>query len=415
MLGDKQLLSLDERPGKQLVFIAISLVAAIIIYSTDVNIFPKFAYFIYAAILLSLVAVYFLGTEIKGSRSWFRIGSFGIQPSEFAKFATTLALAKYFTQYHFKKADLKQRAISFGIVLLPIALIILQGDAGTAASFLALTFVYYRAGVSIIPVIIGVLMVVLYILCLLYNPWIISAGLLLLLGFLIFFLARKKRAKRNRQPINLSILVFVISLFFIHLIVPYTWNKVLKPHHQNRILVFLGEQIDRTGPGYQVWQSKLAIGSGGLTGKGYLDGALTKGDHVPDQSTDFIFSTIGEEFGFIGSTIIILAFLALMVRIIMLAERQRSEFSRLYGYGLASFLFLHFTVNIGMVLGLVPVAGIPLPFISYGGSGIIGFSIMFAIFVKLDAQPTIYLPLNKNGSPKRAITFKTIFLFNGDL
>lgn len=371
----------SQKYGKQMWFIIFSFIIALVILFIEANFYTAFAYPIYVLGFVSLVAVLFFGKEVSGSHSWFRIGDLGIQPAEFVKFATCLALAKYLSSLNIRMNDLKTKIISAIIVLVPFGMIILENETGTALVYTAFVFVMYREGLSGNFLLIGFFMALLFILALLFNKMII-VGVIALVCFVIFILLRK-----TRRNIFIIIASFIISAGSV-LAVDYAFSK-LEPHQKTRINVFLGKEQSKESKkkaGYNVNQSKIAIGSGGVTGKGFLQGTQTKYDFVPEQSTDFIFCTVGEEWGFIGSAVVLFLFLALVLRIIFIAERQRSIFSRIYGYGVASILFFHITVNIGMTIGFAPVIGIPLPFFSYGGSSLWAFTILLFIFLKLDSN-----------------------------
>jgi rod shape determining protein RodA len=321
----------------------------------------------------------FTGTVIAGSKSWFQIGEFRLQPAEFAKFATTLALAHYLSALDFDSRKRKSQIIPLVILAIPSLLILLQNDTGSAIVYASLALVLYRQGMPGSILLIGVATAILAIMALMFNQFVVITVIgVLLIGFIFFI-------RRTWQNILKVIGIFVVASMFV-LSVDYAFVNVLEPHQKTRINVLLGKQIDLKGAGYNVNQSKIAIGSGGFWGKGFLNGTQTKFNFVPEQSTDFIFCTVGEEWGFVGSTLVVLLFLALIVRIILMAERQRSEFSRIYGYGVASILFFHFFVNVGMTIGLMPVIGIPLPFFSYGGSSLWAFTILLFIFIKMDSN-----------------------------
>lgn len=367
-----------QRYGKQLIWICAALVLALAILMIDAKFFSTFSYLFYGLGILSLMAVLVIGTKISGSRSWFQIGSFGLQPSEFAKFITCLALAKYLSSYNIKLSRFKNIFNAGAIICLPALLILLQPDTGSTLVYISLILVLFREGLSGNFLIIGITAIILFILTLLFNKFYVIGGLLFALSLLFFYLTK---SKRNLFSL---LLILIIGGGYI-LSVDYTFENVLQAHQKKRINVLIGLESDPRGAGYNVNQSKIAIGSGGLTGKGFLKGTQTKYNFVPEQSTDFIFCTIGEEWGFLGSLFVISIFLILMARLIKIAERQRSAFSRIYGYGVASILFFHFMVNIGMTIGLVPVIGIPLPFISYGGSSLWAFTILLFIFLRQDA------------------------------
>ena len=374
----RNIIDFHQRYGKQMIFIIAALLLAMITLVIDPKFFSQFAYFIYGICIFFLILVIFSGKEISGSKSWFQIAGFGIQPGEFAKMATSLALAKYLTTIDIDLKKPRTLIIAALIILFPVSLIILQHDTGSAIVFLSFVIVLYRAGLTGFVPLTLILLPLIAVLSLLL-PKLVLVGLLFLVS-LGLYLYSKRRLK------NILIIgaVFLASVGFVYS-VDYTVNKVLEPHQRQRIQVLLGFNTDLKGAGYNVNQSLIAIGSGQFFGKGFLEGTQTKYNFVPEQSTDFIFCTIGEEHGFIGSTLVICLFIGLFIRIILVAERQRSRFSRLYGYGVASVLFFHFVINIGMTLGLVPVIGIPLPFISYGGSSLWAFTLLLFIFIRQDS------------------------------
>lgn len=379
-LSATSIFSLTSSAGKQLIFIGLSVLTIIIIIVVDDKLFDSLAYPIWAFFILMLIIVLFVAREVNGARSWIEIGAFRFQPAEFTKFATALAVAKFASSSSFKLGRFKDLSILAIIVGVPTLLIIAQGDMGTALVFSVFIIVMFREGLSAWPLVMGLVMVVIFLLALLVPNhlylWIGTAALAAL--FIVF---NRKSPKRIAVII---IMALMISAMFEG--VDYAFSTFLKPHQQNRILVLLNPNIDPLGVGWNVTQSKIAIGSGGVTGKGYLQGTQTTFDFVPEQSTDFIFCTIGEEHGWIGSLVLILLFMTLFLRIIYLAERQKWAFVRVYGYSVASILFFHFAVNIGMTIGLFPVIGIPLPFFSYGGSSLLSFTILLFIFLTLDAN-----------------------------
>ncbi len=372
------ILDMSQKYGKQLISIGAAVILILVILATDGSIFEKLAYPIFISTVLLLVLVLLFGREISGARSWFSFGGFSIQPSEFAKFGTGLALAKYLSTLNINMGRLKTKLISFGIFLLPMALIVLQNDKGSALVFTAFILVLYREGLSANYIAIGIAVAVLSVLALLYDALIITYCLLGLGAILIFF-ARKSK----RMIVRIGFFI-ALSIGFLQTI-DYGFHNLLKEYQQRRINIVLGIEEDPSGIGYNTEQSKIAIGSGGFSGKGFLEGTQTKFDFVPEQSTDFIFCTVGEEWGFIGSTFVIVLFMVLLFRIIQIAERQKSAFSRIYGYGVASVIFIHFTINIAMTVGLAPVIGIPLPFFSAGGSSLWGFTLLLFIFIRLDS------------------------------
>jgi rod shape determining protein RodA len=370
---------LSQRYGKQMIFIGSSLLLALIILLTDAKFFSTFSMIIYFVTIAALVAVLIFGKEIAGSKSWFQVGNLSIQPAEFAKFATSLAVANYLggSNINFHKFSSVFKA--FLILAIPAALIYLQNDTGSALVYTAFIFVFYREGMTGNVLIIVLIVIILFLLALLIDQLVIIAGLIVLAVLLLILMRRTLR--------NVAILItFLVLASGFVFSVDYAFDNMLEAHHRTRINVLLGKESDPKGAGYNVNQSLIAIGSGGFAGKGFLNGTQTKFNFVPEQSTDFIFCTVGEEWGFIGSTLVVALFVILIVRIIQRSERQRSTFSRVYGYGVASILFFHFALNIAMTLGLFPVIGIPLPFFSYGGSSLWAFTILLFIFIKLDAN-----------------------------
>ncbi|MCK5857371.1 MAG: rod shape-determining protein RodA [Bacteroidales bacterium] len=373
---------LSQRYGKQLMWIVASLLLGFVIILIDPKFFNQFAFLIYGISLLTLLFVLGFGKEVAGSKSWFQIGSFAIQPAEFVKFSTALALAHYLGNLGIKVDNLKATFYSALIILTPAALILLQNDTGSALVYVAFIFVLYRQGLSGNIFIIGFVFAALAILSLLLESaqakLIMLALIFLMLG--VAYLAMKHNIKNLIKLIGIFI---IISAYVFS--VDFAFSK-LQPHQQVRIKVLLNMKDDPRGAGYNVNQSKIAIGSGGITGKGFLKGTQTKFNFVPEQSTDFIFCTVGEEWGFLGTSTVVGLFVVLLLRIVYVAERQRSHFSKIYGYGVASILFFHFTINVGMVLGILPVIGIPLPFFSYGGSSLWAFTILLFIFIRQDAE-----------------------------
>ena len=354
-----------------------------IILLIDAKFFNVFSLWIYIAVLASLFMVLVYGKATKGATSWIDLGG-GIkfQPSEFAKMATALAVAGYLDRLDVDLQKRKDQLVTAALVLIPMALVLLQNDTGSAIVFVSFILVLYREGFPGTgwAMVAGVVAVFLFIFTLIWSQkimYLILGGLLILT--LTYYLINKKRGLVTMLAVFACMFVFVFS-------VDYAFNKILQEHQRSRIEVLLGMKDDPKGDGYNVHQSKIAIGSGGLTGKGFLEGTQTKYDFVPEQHTDFIFCTIGEEGGFLGTSVVVLLYVALLIRIITLAERQRSTFSRVYGYAIAGIFFVHVAINIGMTIGLMPVIGIPLPFLSYGGSSMLAFTMMLAIFLKQDAN-----------------------------
>ena len=369
--------SLQLNSGRQLLFIAGSVIIIMGILIMDMRFYETFAYVIYGFIMILLLLVPIIGKEVGGNKAWLGIGSFGVQPSEFAKFATALAVAKYMGSVGFKMDQLRNQVILFVMIGVPMLLILLQKDTGTALVFTVFTVVYFREGMSPMLIIMGVIAAIIFILTLLVNQNYLFIGI----GVILVSAIMLGRKKLKRIGVLTAAALLVCGVIFS---VDYVVTDVLKPHQQNRVKALINPDADPLGFGWNVTQSKIAIGSGGFTGKGFLKGTQTKFDFVPEQSTDFIFCTIGEEHGWLGSLFIMSLFIGLMLRVIFLAERQKNRFARVYGYAVACIFFFHFAINIGMTIGLFPVIGIPLPFFSYGGSGLWGFTILLFILLKLD-------------------------------
>ncbi|MGV8136216.1 MAG: rod shape-determining protein RodA [Mangrovibacterium sp.] len=427
------ILDMSQRYGKQLMWIIAAFILAAALVIIDSRVYVSFAYVFYALVMILLIGVLLFGQEVKGSRSWFQIGGFAVQPAEFAKFSTALALAKFTSSYNFKLTQFKSIAVIGVILLLPVMLIFLQNDTGSAIVFMVFSLVLYREGLPGIFLFFGVLVAVVFILTLILTSaetiiilaiaallshyvirqqlfeilkaisiCLLTFGVIWLIDYSFSLESNLNRllfcasvpaaiifaAYTYRRGLNYSLIIigFYIALVIMTFSVDYVFNEVMEPHHKSRIEELLGIKSDPLGVGYNVNQSKIAIGSGGFAGKGFLNGTQTKFDFVPEQSTDFIFCTVGEEWGFLGSCIIILLFVALLIRLLFLAERQRSVFTRVYGYSVASILFFHFAINISMTVGLGPVIGIPLPFFSYGGSSLWSFTILLFIFLRLDSS-----------------------------
>ncbi len=381
------LFDLNTNAGKQLMWIGTTVILVICILVINHKFFDSFAYVFYAVMIVVLIAVLFLGSNINGSRSWFKFGAFSIQPAEFAKVATALALAKYLDVPGINLSKGKDLLYIGGIIVLPCILILASNETGSTLVFASFVIMLYREGLpGWIPVV-GITGAALFILALVFPMLYIFAGIVALFGVIVLLMPRYNRTTRNliaMGVVGAGMMVLVTGVdFFV--------NGVLQKHQRNRIKVLVDPTIDPLGVGWNVTQAKIAIGSGRLQGKGFLEGTQTKFDFVPEQSTDFIFCTIGEEHGFVGSTVVVLLFLGLLSRIVILAEKQRSKFARVYGYCVAGILFFHVMVNIGMTIGLMPVIGIPLPFFSYGGSSLWSFSILLFIFLKLDSRRTAFM------------------------
>jgi len=368
---------ITQKYGRQLIWITTSLIIIFTILMIDAKFYNAFSIPLYIFSIFLLVVVLFLGKEVAGARSWFQLGSFAFQPSELAKVTTALALARYVSSSSFNIKGKKAKIYIALLIGAPMILIYLQNDTGSALVYFSFLLVLFREGLSGKIMITGMIIIILSVIALLVNKFIITGFFALVMLFAIMIIHRRK------TMVVKLIGLFIIATGFIFS-VEYAFENMLEPHQQTRVNVLLGKEVDLRGAGYNVNQSKIAIGSGGFTGKGFLNGTQTKYDFVPEQSTDFIFCTVGEEWGFLGSLVVIALYIGLLLRIIMVAERQRSIFSRIYGYGVASILFFHFAINIGMTIGLAPVIGIPLPFFSYGGSSLWAFTILLFIFIRLD-------------------------------
>jgi len=374
------ILDFDTNYGKQFLFILIALAVAIVILLLESRFITALSPAFYGITLVLLIAVLVVGRNVGGNQAWISLGGgFRLQPSEFAKFTTCLLLARYLSGPNIRVTEFKSFLIAGAIIGFPMFLIMLQPDMGSTLVFCSLIFVLYREGLSPYFLVISGLFIALFVTAILYDPLYVIATIVIITIVIVSFLRRNRRLVYTMLAGLAICVVFVFSVKVIY-------NKVLQPHQKVRIDIILGIKSDPRGKGYNLNQSKIAIGSGKLWGKGYLHGTQTKYSFVPEQSTDFIFCTVGEEWGFAGSVVVIGLFLFLVLRVIMIAERQRSPFSRIYGYGVASVLFFHVMINIGMTIGLVPVIGIPLPFISYGGSSLLSFTILLFVLVKLDSN-----------------------------
>ena len=374
----KNMFDLTQSYGRQMLWIGTSLVIGLAILVIDGKFYAAFSFPIYIVTMGILLVVLVIARDVQGARSWIEIGSFKLQPSEFAKFATNMALAKYLSALGIRMEDMKTKITAGLLILLPMALVLLQNDTGSALVFIAFIFVLYREGLSQNVLIFGFLAGVLFILALMV-PNTVLIGVIGGLGVVAYLLMRKTK---NNLIVILIITALCSGIVFS---VDYAFNEILQTHQRERIEVLLGKRSDPKGAGYNVNQSLIAIGSGGFTGKGFLQGTQTKFDFVPEQSTDFIFCTVGEEWGFVGTSFVLILFTLLLYRIVFIAERQRSTYTRIYAYGVASILFFHLMINVGMAIGLAPVIGIPLPFFSYGGSSLWGFTVLLFVLIKLDS------------------------------
>ncbi|RIA08827.1 rod shape determining protein RodA [Flavobacteriaceae bacterium MAR_2010_72] len=377
---------LSQRYGKQLIFILLTLVLIVIILSIEAKFYERFSSVIYIVSIISLLGLFIFGKNINGATSWYAIGSMTLQPSEFAKFATSLAVAKHISDIQTNMKSLQDQLKTILLISIPAILILLQNDAGSTIVYAAFFFVFYREGLQQVYLILAAIVIILSVVTLKFG--VLSAVGLSAIIIFGFYILKKKRRPLIIQPITILLLCigfsFGVKLFY---------ENILKAHQKDRISLWLRLESDPQKLAemkktilYNLNESEKAISSGGLTGKGFLEGTRTTGKFVPEQDTDYIFSTVGEEWGFIGSALVVILFIALLIRILYLAEAQKSHFSRVYGYCVASILFIHFMINTGMVMGLIPTVGIPLPFFSYGGSSLWGFTILLFIFVKLDAN-----------------------------
>lgn len=380
-----QLLSFSTKYGKQLIFIILTIPLIIIILFFNSKFYEKFATVFYLISIFSLLLLFPFGKEINGAKSWFNFGLMGLQPSEFAKAFTALAVAKLLSdrQYNFKLV--KNQIKAFIVVFFPAFLIFLQPDAGSAVIYLSFFFVLNREGLTLNYIILGSAFIVLFILTIFFGSKLMLIWLFTLISILALYLYYRGGKRFLRFNWHKILGVYLIVGVFIFG-TGYTYKNILPDHQKDRFDILLGKKVDNKGIGYNSHQSELTISSGGFTGKGFLKGDLTQGDFVPEQHTDYIFSTVGEEWGFLGSSFVIILFMLMLYRVIYLAETHTNKFGRIYGYGLASILFFHVIVNIGMVIGLFPTVGIPLPFFSYGGSSLWGFTILLFIFIRLDAH-----------------------------
>jgi len=378
-IEETSIFDLSQIYGRQMLFIGLAIPLIFIVLFTDAKIFERLSFVFYGVGIILLLGLFVFGVTKKGQTNWYQFGGFGFQPSEFVKIATGLLLAKYisYSQINFKFT--KHQIIGLAIIGLPVFLILLQPDAGSAMIFISLIFVLNREGLPSWYFISGIVAIVLFFASLVIQPLYVVIALAIIM--IIHYIFNRKI---SRNPIVYGLLFLVMTAFTYS--VSYVYDSVLEPHQKDRINVLIGDNVDMKREGYNLDQSMIAIGSGGLTGKGYLEGTQTKGGFVPEQHTDYIFTTVGEEWGFIGSFIVIVLFAALFLRIIYLAENQKTKFSRVYGYCVATYLFTHFFVNIAMLIKLFPTIGVPLPFFSYGGSSLWSFTILLFIFIKLDAN-----------------------------
>ena len=375
---------LTTRYGKQLLWILLCVPLIVFILFFNAKFYEKFASIFYFISILSLLGLFLFGKTINGATSWYNFGFMGLQPSEFAKAFTALAVAKLLSDKQYNLKLVKNQIKAFIIIFSPALLIALQPDLGSVLVYLSFFFVLNREGLTMNYTIVGVSAILLFLLTLLFGPLKIIVSILSIITiFVIYFLKRNKGYLKFNWHKVLAVYA-IVSLFIFS--TSYTYNNLFEQHHRDRFDILLGISKDTKKIGYNTQQSIQAISSGGLSGKGFLQGDRTQGKFVPEQDTDYIFSAVGEEWGFLGTSFVIILFMLLLYRIIYLAETHKNKFGRIYGYGLASILFFHLVINIGMVIQLLPTVGIPLPFFSYGGSSLWGFTLLLFIFIKLDAN-----------------------------
>lgn len=379
-LPDNQtsIFDIDQIYGKQILFIILTIPLILVVLTVDAKVYEKYAFVFYVIGLVSLLGLFVFGKTIKGQTNWYSLGGFTLQPSEFVKTSTALLLAKYLSDVQVNLKNVNDQLKAFAVMGVPLVLILLH-DTGTAMIFVGLVFVLYREGLPSWYLWTGFSAIALFFMALLIEPHFV-VGIVAIIMIFQFFLSRRI----NRNPIA-SLIIFVAITAFTYS-VDFVYDNVLEAHQKDRINVLFGDNVDLKNEGYNLNQSMIAIGSGGWFGKGFLEGTQTKGGFVPEQHTDYIFTTVGEEWGFVGAIVVISLFIFLFLRIIYLAENQKTKFSRVYGYCVATFLFMHFFVNITMLIRLFPTIGVPLPFFSYGGSSLFAFSILLFIFIKMDAN-----------------------------
>jgi rod shape determining protein RodA len=378
-IEETSLFDLSQIYGRQMLFIGLTIPIIFIILFTDAKLFERFSFIFYGVGILLLLGLFAFGKTIKGQTNWYQFGGFGFQPSEFVKTATALLLAKFLSYSQINLKFTKHQLMGLAIIGLPIFLILLQPDAGSAMIFISLIFVLNREGLPSWYFISGIVAIGLFFFSLVIPP-----TYLIIIVFVLMIVHYVFNRKITRNPVVYGLIYLAIVAFSFS--VSFVYNNVLEAHQKDRINVLIGDDVDMKKEGYNLDQSMIAIGSGGFFGKGYLEGTQTKGGFVPEQHTDYIFTTVGEEWGFIGSTLVIALFVTLFLRIIYLSENQKTKFSRVYGYCVATYLFMHFFVNIAMLIKLFPTIGVPLPFFSYGGSSLWAFTILLFIFIKLDAN-----------------------------
>jgi rod shape determining protein RodA len=382
--SNKEILDFSTRYGKQMIFICLAIPLVIIILFLNSKFYEQFSSLLYLFSLVLLAGVLVFGKKINGATSWYNFGGIGLQPSEFSKAFTALALAKLMSDRQYNLKLIKNQIKAFIIIFLPAFFIALQPDMGSVLIYFSFFFVLNREGLTLKYFILGVTTIVLFLLTIYFGTKIILISTITLLTISLIYIAYKnKQFVRFNWPVIL--LTYIVTSLFISA-AGYTYINVLEQHQKDRFDILLGKINDNRGIGYNTYQAELTIKSGGTWGKGFLQGDRTQGNFVPEQDTDYIFSTVGEEWGFFGSSFVILLFMTLLFRIIFLAEKQTNKFSRIYGYGVVSIIFFHVIVNIGMVIGILPTIGIPLPFFSYGGSSLWGFTLLLFVFIRLDAH-----------------------------
>lgn len=384
-----EIFDFSTKYGKQMIWIGMSIALMIVLLFIDAKAYEKFAPFIYIICIISLIGLFVLGKKINGATSWYDFGGFSLQPSEFAKVGTVLALGKLLNDNQYDLKIFKNQMKAFVILFLPAVLITLQPDPGSALIYVSFFFVLYREGLPIYYIAVGISVIVLFIITLAFGFTSVITYTYGILGAIVLYLFLFKGNQLKFQWFKVIGLFLAIGIVVYS--VDYVYNNIFEQRHRDRFNILLGKNTDTKGVGYNTNQSLLTIESGGITGKGFLQGDRTQGDFVPEQHTDYIFSTIGEEWGFAGTSIVVVVFTFFVLRIIFLAEKQKNTFSRVYGYGIATVFFFHYLINIGMVIGLFPTIGIPLPFFSYGGSGLWGFTVLLFIFIKLDSTKSYEL------------------------
>lgn len=382
--GQHFILNLNTSYGRQMVFIAMSILIILVVLSIDRSFYETYAGVFYLVSMLSLLGLFVFGKNINGATSWYGLGGFSLQPSEFAKFATSLALANFLSERGRDLKNVSEQLKAFALILFPAVLIVLQPDAGSALVYFALVFVLYLFGLPLFYMIIGFMAVILFLITLYFGftvSLLISYSLISIF-FIVLYYFNRLYIRHNWITI---IAIYLFSGLFMFS-VSHVYNKVFEQHHRDRFDILFGKISDSKGIGYNTDQSIITVATGGLKGKGYLQGDRTHGDFVPEQETDYIFSSFAEEWGFIGTSILVILFVLFLMRLIFIAERQRATFSKVYAYAVLLIFFFHFTINIGMVIGLLPTIGIPLPFFSYGGSSLWGFTVLLFILIRLDAS-----------------------------